>query len=409
MGKALEGIRVIDMTHDQAGPACTQMLAWLGAEVIKIEVPDGRGDRARWLRRDDPERDSCFFLLLNNNKKSTTLNLKHPKGKEIFKTLIKDADIMVENRGPGAMDRLGLGYSDLSAINPRLIYASVKGFGSFGPYANYKCFEPVAQATSGALSITGFSDGPPAVIGAGVGDSGTGMHTAIGILAALVQRNASGKGQMVEVAMQEAVLNLTRVRFTGTLVDDSPEPRQQGERGVRNGSIAGLFRCLPGGANDYVYLMLPPENPKMFMATVRAMGRADLIDDHRFTTLEGRQRHAEELIEIIDNWTRQQRKDEVMSALAGEGVPCGAVFDTQEVLNLPHLMERGMVTEIEHPTRGKLQMIGSPLRLSDSPVEVTRAPLYGEHSNEVFTTLAGLTLQETEQLRQEGVIVGGTP
>ena len=210
MSKALDGIRVIDMTHDQAGPSCTQMLAWLGAEVIKIEIPDGRGDRARWLRRDDPDKDSFFFLLLNNNKKSTTLDLRNPKGKELFKTLVQQADIMVENRGPGAMDRLGLGYDDLSAINPGLIYASVKGFGSYGPYADYKCFEPVAQATSGAMSITGYADSPPTPSGVNVGDSGTGMHMAIGILAAVVQRQSTGKGQKVEVAMQEAVLNLTQ-------------------------------------------------------------------------------------------------------------------------------------------------------------------------------------------------------
>ena len=219
MSKALQDIRVIDMTHDQAGPSCTQMLAWLGAEVIKVEMADGQGDRGRWLRRDDPDLDSFFFSLLNNNKKSTTLNLRHPRGKEVFKTLIENADIMVENRGPGAMDRLGLGYEDLMKVNPRLIYASVKGFGSFGPYAGYKCFEQVAQATSGAMSITGFQDRPPSPLGANVGDSGTGMHMAIGILAALVQRNTTNRGQMVEVAMQEAVLNLTRVRFTGTLLD----------------------------------------------------------------------------------------------------------------------------------------------------------------------------------------------
>ncbi|MCH9039744.1 MAG: CoA transferase, partial [Chloroflexi bacterium] len=186
MTKALEGIRVIDMTHDQAGPSCTQVLAWLGAEVIKIEMADGYGDRARYLRRDDPDLDSYFFLVLNSNKKSTTLNLRDPRAKEIFRTLVKDADILAENRGPGAMDRLGFGYDEMSKLNPRLIYASVKGFGSFGPYAEYKCFEPVAQATSGALSVTGFNDRPPALVGAGVGDSGTGMHTVIGILAALV-------------------------------------------------------------------------------------------------------------------------------------------------------------------------------------------------------------------------------
>ena len=405
MSKALEGIRVIDMTHDQAGPSCTQMLAWLGAEVIKLEMADGRGDRARWLRRDDPDLDSYFFLLLNNNKKSTTLNLRDPRGKELFRTLIKDADIMVENRGPGAMDRLGLGYEDLERINPRLIYASVKGFGSFGPYAEYKCFEPVAQATSGAMSITGFADRPPAPLGANVGDSGTGMHAAIGILAALVQRSATGRGQMVEVAMQEAVLNLTRVRFTGTLTDGAPEQRQESLRGGRPGTVGGLFRCSPGGPNDYVYLMLPPDNPGMFDLAMRAMGRQDLIEDTRFDSPEARQLHSEELVEIVEGWTGKRDKREVMAAFAGAGVPCGAVFDTREVLSHPHLTERGMVTEVEHPTRGKYPMIGCPVRLSDSPVEVTRAPLYGEDPDQVFTVLGGLAQEEVDELRRDKVIV----
>ncbi len=405
MGKALEGIRVIDMTHDQAGPSCTQMLAWLGAEVIKIEMADGQGDRSRWLRRDDPDMDSYFYLVLNNNKKSTTLDLKHPRGKEIFINLVRDADIMAENRGPGAMDRLGLGYDDLKEINPRLIYASVKGFGSFGPYADYKCFEPIAQATSGALSITGFEDTPPAMIGANVGDSGTGMHLVIGILAALVQRNATGTGQLVEVAMQEAVLNLARVRFTGTLTDGKPEGRQRGINGVRNGSVSGLFRCAPGGPNDYVYLQLPPDNPNMFKLAMRAMGRDDILEDPRFSTLEKRQQNAGELVKVLEEWMSARDKREVMETFAGAGVPCGAVFDTKEVLEHPHLRERGMIAEIEHPVRGKFPMISCPVRLSDSPVELKRAPLYGEHSEEVFTTLGGVTREELEELRRKEVVL----
>ena len=404
MGKALEGIRVIDMTHDQAGPSCTQMLAWLGAEVIKIEVPDGRGDRARWLRRDDPVKDSYFFLLLNNNKKSTTLDLKDPRGRELFKTLIQNADVMAENRGPGAMDRLGLGYEDLIDLNPGLVYASIKGFGSSGPYADYKCFEPVAQATSGAMSITGFQDGPPVLLGTGAGDSGTGMHAAIAILAALVQRNATGRGQLVEVAMQEAVLNLTRVYFTGTLTDGASEPRQPGVRGDRIGGVRGLFPCAPGGPNDYVYLLLPPDNPRMFEAAMRAIGREDLLDDPRFSTPERRRRHAEELMDLLVAWTQTRAKRDVMATLARSGAVCGAVFDTQEVIADPHLRERGTVTEIEHPVRGRYPMIGCPLRLSDSRVEVSRGPLYGEHSDEVFTTLGGLSQAEVDELRRDKVI-----
>ncbi|MEC7884059.1 MAG: CoA transferase [Chloroflexota bacterium] len=405
MGKALEGIRVIDMTHDQAGPSCTQMLAWLGAEVIKVEMADGIGDRARWLRRDDPDLDSYFFLLLNNNKKSTTLNLRDPKGKELFKTLIKDADIMAENRGPGAMDRLGLGYEDLKKINPRLIYAAVKGFGSYGPYSDYKCFEPVAQATSGALSCTGFDDRPPAVLGANVGDSGTGMHAVIGILAALVQRNVSNEGQLVEGAMQEAVLNLTRVRFTGTLTDGSPEPRQASHEGRRPGAVGGLFRCAPGGLNDYVYLMLPPDNPGMFSLAMGAIGRSDLIEDKRFSIPESRADNAEELGKIIEKWIAERDKRTVMSAFAAAGVPCGAVYDTSEVIADPHLRERETITDIKHPTRDTYPMIGSPVRLSASSVEVTRAPLYSEHSDEIFSTLGGLSQADILELRNAKVII----
>ena len=405
MGKALEGIRVIDMTHDQAGPSCTQMLAWLGAEVIKIEMADGMGDRARWLRRDDPDLDSYFFLLLNNNKKSTTLNLRDPRGKELFKTLIKSADIMAENRGPGAMDRLGLGYEDLKKINPKLIYAAVKGFGSYGPYSDYKCFEPVAQATSGALSCTGFDDRPPAMLGANVGDSGTGMHTVIGILAAIVQRNLTGEGQLVEVAMQEAVLNLTRVRFTGTLTDGAAEPRQTSYQGRRPGSIGGLFSCAPGGPNDYVYLMLPPDNPGMFPLAMKGMGREDLVKDERFADVEARASNADALGTIIEEWCASKDKRDVMAAFAGAGVPCGAVYDTSEVIDDAHLKERGMITEVEHPTRDTYPMIGSPVRLSESPVEVTRAPLYGEHSDEIFSTLGELSQAEIDELRTDKVIL----
>ncbi|MDP6716359.1 MAG: CoA transferase, partial [SAR202 cluster bacterium] len=354
---------------------------------------------------DDPDLDSYFFLLLNNNKKSTTLNLRDPRGKELFRTLIKSADIMAENRGPGAMDRLGLGYEDLKKINPKLIYAAVKGFGSYGPYSDYKCFEPVAQATSGALSCTGFDDRPPAILGANVGDSGTGMHTVIGILAALVQRGVTGEGQLVEVAMQEAVLNLTRVRFTGTLTDGSAEPRQTSYEGRRPGSIGGLFACAPGGPNDYVYLMLPPDNPGMFPLAMKGMGREDLVEDERFATTEARASNADALGAIIEEWCASMDKRDVMAAFAGAGVPCGAVYDTSEVIDDAHLREREMITDVTHPTRDTYPMIGCPVRLSESPVEVTRAPLYGEHSDEIFSTLGELSQAEIDNLRSDKVVL----
>ena len=403
MTKALEGIRVIDVTQDQAGPSCTQMLAWLGADVIKIERVNGLGDPARGMRRDEPELDSYFFCMLNSNKRSTALDLKHPKGKEVFEALIRNSDVSVENLGPGAMDRLGLGYNDLKEINPRLVFASVKGYGSFGPYSGFKCFESVAQATGGALSITGFRDRPPSPMGANVGDSGTGMHLVIGILAALVQRNVTGQGQMVEVSMQEAVLNLTRVEFTETIAGQGPALRHETLRDGFPKSVSGLFPCAGGGPNDYVYLTIYSDNKGMFEGTMRAIGREDLIEDPRFSSTEQRTSHAGELSEIIERWTVSREKNEVMEAISGQGGLCGAVLDTEEILADRHLLERGTITQVEHPVRGAYPVIGSPVWLSASPVEVSRAPIYGEHTDPVFTEVAGLTQEEVEELRREGV------
>ena len=402
MSKALEGILVIDFTHDQAGPACTQMLAWLGADVIKIERPP-HGDRARRLwYADRPDIDSFFFLLLNSNKRSTVINLKTEEGKEIARRLVREADVVAENLGPGVMDRLGLGYEAVKALNPRAVYASVKGFGSSGPYSGFKCFEMIAQATSGGMSVTGFPDGPPTVTGVNVGDAGTGMHLTIAILAALLQRQTTGRGQLVEVAMQEAVLNITRVKFTPTLSTGRPLERT-GNRSF-SGAYADLVRCAGAGTNDYVYLMLPPDNTEPFDALVEIIGRQDLRSDARFSTPPARASHIEELTAAVESWTMKRDKYEVMRAFAGRGIPCGAVLDTAEVLADPHLRSRGTVFELEHPTRGRFAMIGSPLRLSDSPVEVSRAPLFGEHTEDVLTTLAGLTSADVQRLREKGVV-----
>src|SRR5690349_12130910 len=325
MSQALEGIRVIDFTHDQAGPSCTQMLAWLGADVIKIERPP-HGDRARTLwNADNPDIDSFFFLLLNSCKKSLVLDLKTDEGKEIARRLIKECDVVAENLGPGVMQRLGLGYDAVKKLNPRAVYASVKGFGSYGPYSGFKCFEPVAQATSGAMSVTGEAGGPPSLNGANIGDSGTGMHLAMAILAALVQRGRTGKGQLVEVAMQEAVLNLTRVKFTPTLATGKPLERT-GNRST-TGSYADLVRCQGDGVNEYIYMIVPPDNPAMFEAVVQVIGRPDLLSDDRFCTPPARAKNAAALTEIIEGWARQHDKRDVMKAFAGRGIPCGSVFD----------------------------------------------------------------------------------
>jgi formyl-CoA transferase len=402
MSKALDGIRVIDFTHDQAGPACTQMLAWLGADVIKIERPP-HGDRARRLWYSDrPDIDSYFFLLLNSNKRSTVINLKTDEGQEIARRLVREADVVAENLGPGVMDRLGLSYEAVKALNPRAIYASVKGFGSFGPYSGFKCFEMIAQATSGAMSVTGYPDRPPVVTGVNVGDAGTGMHLTIAILAALVQRQQTGRGQLVEVAMQEAVLNITRVKFTPTLSNGRPLERM-GNRSA-SGAYADLVRCAGAGPNDYVYLMLPPDNAEPFDAMVEIIGREDLKTDAHFSTPPARAKHVEQLTDIVEAWTMKRDKHEVMRAFASRGIPCGAVLDTAEVLADPHLRERGTVFDLEHPTRGRFAMIGSPLRLSDSPLEVSPAPLFGEHTEEVLRTLGGYSAEEVRRLKEKGVL-----
>ena len=401
MSKALDGIRVIDFTHDQAGPSSTQILAWLGAEVIKIERPRV-GDRSRniWNSPRD-EHDSYFFLLLNQNKKSISLDLKSDRGKEIARRLIEKSDVLAENLGPGVMDRLGLGYEDVKKLNPRLIYASVKGFGSYGPYSDYKCFEMVAQATSGAMSITGYEDGTPTVNGVGAGDSGTGMHLAIAMLAALLQRERTGRGQMVEVAMQEAVLNLSRVKFTATLATGEPMPRT-GNRSP-SGAFSDLIRCGGDGPNEYVYLMLQMDQPQTFPALARAIGKPEAIEDERFATPQARAKNWNAVKQLIEDWTTQHDKREVMRIFASQGIPCGAVFDTVEVLDDPHLRERGMVTDLEHPVRGRYPTIGCPIRLADSPVELKTGPLLGQHIDEVLTSVAGYSPEDVARFREQGI------
>jgi formyl-CoA transferase len=402
MSQALEGIRVIDFTHDQAGPSCTQMLAWLGADVIKIERPP-HGDRARRLwNMDNPELDSFFFLLLNSNKRSTVANLRTEEGKEIARRLIRNADIVAENLGPGVMERLGLGYEAVKELNPRAIYASVKGFGSYGPYSGFKCFEPVAQATSGAMSVTGEAGGPPMVNGANIGDSGTGMHLTIAILAAVVQRERTGRGQLVEVAMQEAVLNLTRVKYTQTLAAGKPLERI-GNRSA-TGGWSDLLRCSGNGSNDYVYMIIPPDNPEMFEAMTEVIGRPELRSDERFANPPARARNGAELTAEIERWTSRQEKREVMKAFAGRGIVCGAVLDTAEVLADPHLRERETIFDLDHPTRGRFSVIGCPVRLSDSPVAAKPAPLKGEHTEDVLRSLGGYTPEEIGRLRDKQII-----
>jgi formyl-CoA transferase len=398
MAKALEGIRVLDLTQYEAGPSCTETLAWLGAEVIKVEPPTG--EPARLGLSDRPDMDSVFFCLLNANKESVTLNLKSERGRGMFERLVAKADVVVENLGPGSMERLGLGYEDLARINPRIICASVKGFGSEGPYAGYKSFEMIAQAMGGVMSLTGSPDGPPVRIEAGLGDTGAGLHAAIGILAAIVQRQATGVGQRVEVAQQDAVVNLTRIHFRDHHIGVNPMPR----RGNRSPAAApsNLYRCRPFGPNDYVFIHVA--NPDMWKALVRVIGQPELADDPRFGDRAARVANAADLDAVVEGWTEKRTKHEVMELLGAAGVPCGAVLDSGEVMTNEHLRGRGMIVDVDHPTRGRMAIPGSPIRLSASPTEVTRAPLLGEHNAAVYGRLLGLGEADLAALRRDGVV-----
>jgi formyl-CoA transferase len=402
MEKALAGVKVLDLTQFEAGTSCTEMLAWLGADVIKVEEPK-MGEQGRWLVTEQPGVDSHYFILLNANKRSVTLNLKSQRGKEMFIELIKKVDILSENYSLGTLEGLDLGYEKLRKINPALIYLTVKGFGTYGPYSKYKSFDMIAQAAGGAMSLTGFPgppSSPPVLPGPTIGDTGTGIHAACGVLAAYIQRQRTGKGQKVEVAMQEAVFNFVRVPMMGTYLTKEPSKRRGNRAGA--GVVGDIFKCAPGGDNDYAYILCT--TTEMWQALCNTIGRPDLADDPRFKERKERQNYMEELARIIEEWTGKHTKHEVMKILGGAGVPCGAVLDSVELLNDPHMRERGMVVTVDHPVRGKFTMPGCPVKLEDSPADVKSAPLLGQHNAEIYGEMLGLTPGDLEQLKQQGVV-----
>ena len=395
---ALDGMRVLDMTQYEAGPACTQALAWLGADVVKIERP-GTGDPGRGLLIGGDH--SAYFVYWNSNKRSVALDLEKPEGKALLLRMLPRYDVFVENFGPGVLEKLGLDYEAMRRVHPGLIYARIKGFGSDGPYAQYKCYDMVAQAASGAFSVTGAADGPPMCPGPTLGDSGTGTQAALAITAAYVERLRTGRGQLVEVAMQEAMIYYMRTRIAnGSDWGRKAAPRS----GNGEGPMLNLYPCAPGGPNDYVYLVVATQ--RMWEQLCVGMGRPELANDPRFKGWVLRHQNGPALYEEIASWTRAHDKHEAMRILASAGVPCSAVLDTKDLFEDPHLRARGFVQSVDHEVLGKVPVMGSPFRMSGEPIPLQAAPVLGRHSDEVLRADLGLSDAELRELHAAGVLSG---
>jgi len=410
MSEALKGFRILDMTHVQAGPTASQLMAWMGADVIKFEPPVG--DATRGQLRDVPGADSLYFTMLNCNKRSIVVNMKSAEGKQIFTELVGKCDVIMENFGPGVLDRLGFTWEKVHAINPRIVMASIKGFGSTGPYAEFKAYENVAQAMGGAMSTTGVPDGPPFVTGAQIGDSGTGLHLVIGILAALHHRNRTGQGQYVEVAMMDSVMNLCRVKWRdhqrltrGPLPEYSVPtekgmgftPRAGNDSG--GGQLGNAIHCKPGGPNDYIYVVV---QEAVFDALARRIGGEGLAADPRFATIGERRRNQNEFWRLLTEFAMQYTKREFMAILNELDVPCGPIMSTGDLADDEHVRGRDMYVEIDHPQRGKWYNVGMPIKLSASPAKIERSPTLGEHTDEILQEVLGYDATKIGQMRTAG-------
>ena len=413
--QALSGVRILDFTHVQSGPTCTQLLAWLGADVIKVERP-GQGDATRGQLRDIPGVDSLYFTMLNHNKRSVTIDTKSPQGLAVLDRLIESCDVLVENFAPGALDRMGITWAHVQGVNPRMIVASIKGFGP-GPYADCKVYENVAQCVGGAASTTGMPDGPPLITGAQIGDSGTGLNLALGIVAALYQRTNTNRGQQVLAPMQDAVLNLCRVKLrdqqrlerTHTMHEYPQYPDGKfGDAVPRAGNASGggqpgaILKCKgwETDPNAYIYFIT---QSTVWPAVCEVIGEAGWVTDEAYATPQARLLHLKPIFARIEQWTMTQTKFEAMEVLNSRDIPCGPILSMKEIAAEPSLRATGTVVEVDHPERGKYLSVGNPIKLSDSPTKVTRSPLLGEHTDEVLGQL-GYSAAEVAALRVAGVV-----
>ncbi len=415
-GKALSGVRILDFTHVQSGPTCTQLLAWFGADVIKVERP-GVGDITRGQLVDVKGADSLYFTMLNHNKRSITIDSKHPQGKRVLNELIKTCDVLVENFAPGALDRMGLTWEHIHKLNPRMIVASVKGFGP-GKYEDCKVYENVAQCTGGSASTTGFRDGLPLVTGAQIGDSGTGLHLALGIVAALYQRNRTGRGQKVLAAMQDGVLNLCRVKLrdqqrlaAGPLTEYSQygEGVPFGDATPRAGNDSGggqpgrILKCKGWETDPNAYIYFITQAP-VWGAICDVIGEPTWKTDPEFATPKARLPKLNQIFERIEQWTMTKSKFEAMDLLNEFDIPCGPILSMKEIAEDESLRKTGTVVEVDHPTRGKYLTVGNPIKLSDSISEVKRSPLLGEHTDEVLSKVLGFDKKTIAEIKASGAL-----
>ena len=413
---ALDGIRILDFTHVQSGPTCTQMLAWFGADVIKVERP-GVGDATRNQLVDVPNADSLYFTMLNHNKRSLTLNTKTPTGKEILTRLIKSCDVLVENFAPGALDRMGFGWEVVREMNPRMVMASIKGFGP-GKFEHCKVYENVAQCAGGSASTTGFPDGPPMVTAAQIGDSGTGLHLALGIAVALIQREKTGRGQRVFAPMQDGVVNLCRVKLRDQQRLDSGPLREYSQFGrgepfgdatPRAGNDSGggqpgrILRCKgwETDPNAYTYFITQAAAWKKICDLI---GKPEWKTDPDYATPEARLPRLDEVFETIELWTMTRTKFDVMSECNPLDIPVGPILSMKEIAEDEGLRKTGTIVEVDHPERGPYLSVGCPIKLSDSNVEVTRSPLLGEHTVEVLTEVLGYNQNEIDGIYKSGAV-----